>query len=1091
MTKRGLARFLAIPVLLAVGGVVVQAQAAEPEAQAAPLPAGKTYTVTLLTGDVVTVHTRQSGCPAVTVRPAEPSGLLHKSCGPDGHVRVIPGAVAGLVGTTLDEALFDVTTLIAEGYDDARATELPLIVKPANAKARGAFTANLRGQRELRSIGAVAGRQPKGKPMATLSATASAGKVWLDRKVRTTAAKLDRNLTQVSAPRAWSAGYTGKGTTVAVLDTGIDATHPDVAGKVAATADFTGTSPDAVDGHGHGTHVASTVAGTGAGSGGQRKGVAPEAALVVGKVLDDEGGGYDSQVIAGLEWAAPRADVVNLSLGGWEASDGTDPLSQAVDALTARHGTLVVAAAGNDPTDRLITAPAAAASALTVGAVDGADRLAEFSGRGPLINTHAMKPEIVAPGVDVVAARAAGTAMGRAIDARYTAASGTSMATPHVAGAAALLAQRHPDWDPHRLKAALVGAADPLNGADPYTVGAGRLNAARALGGVVANQAVVDLGAAGAEAKLNWVNTGAGDAAVALSVAVVDRFGKAAPGAAALSETALTVGGGDSGTAVLRVDRAGLAAGFYTATVTARAGDRTAITPVSFYVEPPSIDLTLTTKPLPDAPEGTDTAAYVYLINLDDPAIFAEYVGVDAGAPLTVRVPAGRYSLAGAIWEFGASERMVMTGDPDVSLTADTAVTLDASTAKPVRVGVDGVDTTPVALGVHFEQFGERGLGWSNFAYAWGEAAAADSVFAAAMEPAGVGEFQAYTVAGLEAGGTSFYDLIKAHPAGLPEGAPYQVTAAEKARLIRLDQRFHRLDAPESMTAHKRYGISANGGLISETYTENLAGTRTDYLSPGFGYIDEAFYDGVVTQEGTRTYAPGSRHEKNWVRQPLRPDWFDDSTAVTSGCTPAPISRTRGNLRVQLVDLADEHQRFDCLDPGWFPGETKQQLTLYRDGTKIGAAPYSFGNFDVPASAGTYRLVYEADHSAWLPVSTRVDTAWTFRSAGPRGTASVPVPLLSVDYALPLDLANKPAGATASFTVHQARGVAPQRITSLALWTSVDDGATWQSVPVTRAGATRFTAPLPTTGAVSLRVAARGSEGSAIDQTIIRAYHGA
>jgi hypothetical protein len=149
------------------------------------------------------------------------------------------------------------------------------------------------------------------------------------------------------------------------------------------------------------------------------------------------------------------------------------------------------------------------------------------------------------------------------------------------------------------------------------------------------------------------------------------------------------------------------------------------------------------------------------------------------------------------------------------------------------------------------------------------------------------------------------------------------------------------------------------------------------------------------------------------------------------------------------------------------------------------------GDFAIPAERGTYRLVHEVDNSGWLPSSTRVSTAWTFRSAGQRGTGSAPVPLLSVDYELPLDIANRPAGRDAAFTVHQAHGVDRQRITSLALWTSVDDGATWKKVPVSRDGADRFTARLPQAAAgqaVSLRVAVKASGGSAFDQTIIRAY---
>src|SRR5205814_2214191 len=111
------------------------------------------------------------------------------------------------------------------------------------------------------------------------------------------------DLTQIGAPTAWASGATGRGVRVAVLDTGIDATHPDVAGKVLTSANFT-DSPDVVDRVGHGTHVAATIAGTGVASGGVHRGVAPDAQLVVGKVLGDDGFGTDSQVIAGMQWAA-------------------------------------------------------------------------------------------------------------------------------------------------------------------------------------------------------------------------------------------------------------------------------------------------------------------------------------------------------------------------------------------------------------------------------------------------------------------------------------------------------------------------------------------------------------------------------------------------------------------------------------------------------------------------------------------------------------------------------------------------------------------------------------------------------------------
>ena len=171
---------------------------------------------------------------------------------------------------------------------------------------------------------------------------------------------------------------------MAVLDTGIDTTHPDLrGGKVVAAANFS-ESDSTTDHVGHGTHVASIVAGTGARSGGERKGVAFQASLLNGKVLDDFGFGSESGIIAGMEWAARRrARVVNMSLGGWP-TDGSDPMSQAVNRLTARYRTLFVVSAGNSgPGEQTVENPGVSTSALTVGAVDADDELADFSSRGP------------------------------------------------------------------------------------------------------------------------------------------------------------------------------------------------------------------------------------------------------------------------------------------------------------------------------------------------------------------------------------------------------------------------------------------------------------------------------------------------------------------------------------------------------------------------------------------------------------------------------------------------------------------------------------------------------------------------------------
>src|SRR5690606_18009336 len=216
-------------------------------------------------------------------------------------------------------------------------------------------------------------------------------RIWLDRVAHVV---LDDSVPLIGAPQAWNAGLDGSGVRVAVLDTGIDADHPDVAGRIVAARSF--VDGDVVDGHGHGTHVATTIAGTGAASGGTYTGVAPGADLVVGRVCGNDGSCPDSAVIAGMEWAVREqgADVVNLSLGGC-CTDGTDPLSQAVNRLSAETGALFVIAAGNDgPESSTVGSPGTADAALTVAAVTKTGQVAGFSSRGPRVGDSGFKPEI-------------------------------------------------------------------------------------------------------------------------------------------------------------------------------------------------------------------------------------------------------------------------------------------------------------------------------------------------------------------------------------------------------------------------------------------------------------------------------------------------------------------------------------------------------------------------------------------------------------------------------------------------------------------------------------------------------------------------
>ena len=282
---------------------------------------------------------------------------------------------------------------------------------------------------------------------------------------------LDVSVPLIGAPQVWGDGPRGKGVRVAVVDTGVDATHPDLAGRLILTQDFSGEGFQ--DNHGHGTHVAGIIGGNGTASNGKYIGVAPEVSLMAAKVLKGDGSGLTSDVMSGVEWAVENgAQVINLSLGSDGSCDGSDALSQMCDAAVGRGIVMCVAAGNAGPAPRTVGSPGCARQVITVGATDDSDRVAGFSSRGPTADERA-KPDICFPGVSIASTCAHGTGMGQVVDAYYTTASGTSMATPHCAGAAALLLQAKPSLTPAEIKDALLASAKDLS-VDANSQGRGR-----------------------------------------------------------------------------------------------------------------------------------------------------------------------------------------------------------------------------------------------------------------------------------------------------------------------------------------------------------------------------------------------------------------------------------------------------------------------------------------------------------------------------------------------------------------------------------------------------------------------------------------
>ena len=307
-------------------------------------------------------------------------------------------------------------------------------------------------------------------------------------------------------------GYDGTGIGVAVIDSGITSWHDDLSGaagqRVSRFVDFVNGADTPYDDHGHGTHVAGVIAGNGFDSSGARTGIAPGASLTVLKVLDKQGKGHVSDVIAALDYVVENKDalnirVVNMSVAAAvHESYDTDPLTLAAKRAVMA-GIVVVAAAGNfgrgpDHTAQYggVTAPGNAPWVLTVGAsshMGTADRqddtMAAFSSRGPTALDQAAKPDLVGPGVGIESLSDPASAYYQTKSAYllagtvstaylpYLSLSGTSVAAPVVTGTVALLLQANPALPPNAVKAILQYTAQVYPGYDALTQGAGFLNA--------------------------------------------------------------------------------------------------------------------------------------------------------------------------------------------------------------------------------------------------------------------------------------------------------------------------------------------------------------------------------------------------------------------------------------------------------------------------------------------------------------------------------------------------------------------------------------------------------------------------------------
>ncbi|MEU6512201.1 S8 family serine peptidase [Streptomyces sp. NPDC046942] len=1072
------------------------ARPAEPTPTGGSALTARTH-VTLITGDRVALDAkgRIVGLERAKGREHIPFQVRRT----EGHTLVVPADAARLLASgTLDQRLFDVTELNKATTRKAQKNGLKVIVGyrggAAAAKAGVRDAGQLR--RTLTTLDADAVQTPVQDTTAlwhavTAGAEAASGiaHVWLD-GVRT--ASLDTSVPQIGAPTAWKAGYTGKGVKVAVLDTGVDTSHPDLKDQVIASRNFS-AAKDAADHFGHGTHVASIVAGTGVKSGGKYTGVAPGAEILNGKVLDDTGSGDDSGILAGMDWAASQgASVVNLSLGGYD-SPGIDPLEAEVNKLSATKGILFAIAAGNDG-PHSIGSPGSADAALTVGAVDKQDKLADFSSTGPRVGDGAIKPDVTAPGVDITAAAAKGSVIDQEVGEKpegYLTISGTSMATPHVAGAAAILKQEHPDWGYAELKGALTGSAK--GGAyTPFQQGSGRIAVDRAITqSVIAEPVSVSFGVQQwphtddkpVTKKVTYRNLGDQAATLTLSSTALDPKGKPAPaGFFTLGARQVTVPAHGTASVDLTVNTklGGTLDGAYSAYVTATGAGQSVRTAAAVTREVESYDVTVKFIGRDGKPTKNYSAGLTGVAGLARGTDVSPY---DASGTVKVRAPKGTYILNSAVfadpgnWGKGVD----WIAQPKLTVGKKQTITIDARKTKPVDITVPAKGLT------------------SQFAYPGFDVKAGDGDYGYGFFLDSYKNFRtAHLGPQLPAG--SLYQQWDAH---WSKGASeeYDVTTGGPAGQLATGYTKH-FKASDLATVKARLGAAASGktgsigatgwlpgssGASSVDLPQKLPGTRTLHLSAtggvnwqlaftqygGKGKDGSALADAGY-QLGEFTFRAGRTYTKTV------------NTAVFGPHVGGGFGLFRGGNEIygSLPLFADSAKHAGSSD------FTSVTTTLYRDGTEVGSNddPLSGQVFKVPAGDAAYRLTTSVKRSAKVAAaSSRIDATWTFRSRKPSGDFAE-LPSSALRYGIETGLDSRvAAGKTVTFPVTVEGSAAGRNLKSLTVYVSYD-GKTFKKVDV-KGGMITLKNPAKGTS-LSLRSKITDKQGNTSEITIWDAYFG-
>ncbi|MEW1725209.1 S8 family serine peptidase, partial [Streptomyces sp. NPDC093109] len=750
----------------------------------------------------------------------------------------------------------------------------------------------------------------------------------------------------------------------------------------------------------------------------------------------------------------------------------------------------VIAAGNEGPDAETVGSPGSAASALTVGAVDRDENIADFSSVGPTAD-GSLKPDITAPGVGIVAAKAANGVLGDPAADGYVSMSGTSMATPHVAGAAAILAQEHPDWTGQRIKQALTASAKPAAGLTPYQQGTGRADLTKAITqSVVSEQTSLNFGTQQwphttdkpVTKTVTYTNTGTQDVTLDLSLETVGPKGKAAPaGFFTLGAPQVTVpAGGTASVDVTSDTRVGTQDGTFSGTVTAKAteGGQSVRTTFGAIREVESYDITM--KFIDAKGKPSRSAASVYGHSSD---FWKDVEATKSDGVARIRVPKGAYLLeAGVETSNGKSAPdAAWMVQPKLEVTKNATVTFDARKAKPISVTApDSAKIGSAYVNFELSAVPNRDLGMTWFGNSF------KNFRVGQVGPSVPAKLFNSQVGGTWQKGSTSYNLLYNRPGSFYTGYTHKTATSELALVnVRVGTSVKNRKGslnPFWYTPSGLYGVGTG------TKPFALPATAKTYVTTPKGFT-WAFGAGQLDSRGLETdIALPPLTTKSYTAKKTYTETFNVGVfAPRVAARGSGVERYGNEMFACIATFADGAGHLG------YSTTSKQQSVLTVDGKKVVDEKSSLciGTDALPAKSAKIKVSTDATRATSVAgVTTRLAASWTFTSKAPAAGKVANLPVSTVGFAPKLDLASTAAKGKKLTVPLTIQGPAAKNFKSLAVQVSYDGGKKWSKAPVTtKSGKRSLTLSHPKKAtSVSLKAKLTDKSGNVYDVTIEKAY---